>query len=114
MRVLIAAGGTGGHLYPAIVLGNELLKTLFPGRSWRIISRTRLGMSCRPVWLLPTHKILMSAIWVSSLDCEGFAGGVQPESRTRIATKYVTRRRIIGFYDSNTDGTRVISLVSES
>ena len=43
MRILIAAGGTGGHLYPAIALGKELKKrscvTLFVIRSNSLASK---------------------------------------------------------------------------
>jgi UDP-N-acetylglucosamine:LPS N-acetylglucosamine transferase len=36
MRVLIAAGGTGGHIYPGIAVANEILRR-HPGSEVRFV-----------------------------------------------------------------------------
>ncbi len=70
MRVLIAAGGTGGHLYPGIALAGEL-KRLRPGTEVRFVG-TAKGLESR---VLPREGYLLDLIRARGLVGTGLRRG---------------------------------------
>ncbi len=58
MKVLLAAGGTGGHIFPAIAIAEEMKQQgseiLFVGTSNRMES-----------WIVPKYSIPFTTIWIS-------------------------------------------------
>ncbi len=80
MKVLIAAGGTGGHIYPGIAVANEILRrnesseVLFVG--------TARGLESK---IVPENGFQLSLITSAGLKNVGFVGklkgiGVLPNS----------------------------------
>src|SRR5262245_12359142 len=68
MKVIIAGGGTGGHLFPGIALAEEILgrggnEVLFVG--------TERGLEAK---LLPRHGLPLRTIEVSGLKRTGVGG----------------------------------------
>src|SRR5580765_6778978 len=62
MRVLIAAGGTGGHIYPGIAVAKEIMRR-DPGSSVRFVGTAR-GLETR---LVPNAGFELSIIESSGL-----------------------------------------------
>ena len=73
MRVLIAGGGTGGHLFPGIALAEELL-TRAPNRHDVLFVGTEKGLEARVV---PQNNLKLETIDVSGLKRVGFQGLVK-------------------------------------
>lgn len=67
MRVVIMAGGTGGHVYPALALAKRFLHS---GHSVSWIG-TRAGLEAKVV---PEHNIEIDWITITGLRRNGFAG----------------------------------------
>src|ERR1700675_1149413 len=80
MRVMIAGGGTGGHVYPGIALAGEFQRQaagteiLFVG--------TEKGLESR---LLPREGFKLSTIRVRGLIGKGWVGGLLTLLRLPIA-----------------------------
>src|SRR4051812_28398338 len=68
MRVLIAAGGTGGHIYPGIAIANEILRR-HPESVLRFVGTTR-GLESK---LVPKAGFELSLIEISGLKNVGIA-----------------------------------------
>jgi UDP-N-acetylglucosamine--N-acetylmuramyl-(pentapeptide) pyrophosphoryl-undecaprenol N-acetylglucosamine transferase len=68
MRVLIAAGGTGGHIYPGIAVANEVLRR-HPDSEVRFVGTAR-GLESK---LVPNAGFQLSLIEISGLKNVGIA-----------------------------------------
>ncbi|HXI04531.1 MAG TPA: glycosyltransferase, partial [Candidatus Saccharimonadales bacterium] len=66
IRVLIAGGGTGGHLYPAIAVARELLAR--PEGCDVLMAGTTRGLEAR---ILPEEGLPLATIRVSGLKGKG-------------------------------------------
>jgi UDP-N-acetylglucosamine--N-acetylmuramyl-(pentapeptide) pyrophosphoryl-undecaprenol N-acetylglucosamine transferase len=69
MRVLIAAGGTGGHIYPGIAVANEIIRR--DGESKVLFVGTARGLETR---IVPENGFQLSLINSAGLKNVGFAG----------------------------------------
>src|SRR5436305_13594453 len=69
MRVLIAAGGTGGHIYPGIAVANEVMRR-DPASVVRFVGTAR-GLETR---LVPKAGFELSLIESAGLKNVGLAG----------------------------------------
>src|SRR5947209_8193296 len=67
MRVLIAAGGTGGHIYPGLAVANEIMRR-DPGSVVRFVGTAR-GLESR---LVPKAGFELSLIESTGLKNVGF------------------------------------------
>lgn len=72
MRLLIAGGGTGGHLFPGVALAEEL-RAREPGAAVRFVG-TRRGIEAR---VLPELGWELSLIEVSGLKTVGIGGALR-------------------------------------
>src|SRR5688572_5704885 len=69
MKVLIAAGGTGGHIYPGIAVANEILRR--DGNSEVLFVGTARGLESR---IVPQNGFQLSLITSVGLKNVGFLG----------------------------------------
>jgi len=76
MRLLIAGGGTGGHLFPGVAIAEEL-RARHPGAEVRFVG-TRRGIEAR---VLPELGWELSLIEVSGLKTVGAAGTLRGLAR---------------------------------
>ncbi|PTM07377.1 MAG: undecaprenyldiphospho-muramoylpentapeptide beta-N-acetylglucosaminyltransferase, partial [Bacteroidetes bacterium] len=66
LRVLMAAGGTGGHVYPAIAIADALrsqldsVSVLFAGTKDRMewVAVPKAGYPITPIWISGFHRRL--------------------------------------------------------
>ena len=73
MRVLIAGGGTGGHLFPGIALAEEFL-TRAPNRHDVLFVGTEKGLEAK---VLPQNNLKLELIQVWGLKRVGFLGRIK-------------------------------------
>src|SRR5882672_5625029 len=87
LRVLIAGGGTGGHLYPGIAIAEEVTaaggEVLFVG--------TKRGLESK---LVPQAGFALEVLDVSGLKRAGLAGVVR--GLARLPRAFAESRRILG------------------
>jgi len=69
MKLLIAAGGTGGHIYPGIAVANEILARQ-PGSEIMFVGTAR-GLEKR---IVPDNGFQLALIHSAGLKNVGFAG----------------------------------------
>jgi UDP-N-acetylglucosamine--N-acetylmuramyl-(pentapeptide) pyrophosphoryl-undecaprenol N-acetylglucosamine transferase len=81
MTIVIAAGGTGGHLYPAVALAREFLrrdaatKILFVGTSRGIESKV-LAHEGFPLELITAHPVMGKSLWEAIRGLLSLAAGL--------------------------------------
>jgi UDP-N-acetylglucosamine--N-acetylmuramyl-(pentapeptide) pyrophosphoryl-undecaprenol N-acetylglucosamine transferase len=90
MRVIIAGGGTGGHLFPGIALAEELMAR--PGNDVLFVGTTR-GMEAK---VLPREGYALETIDVSGLKGTGAAGVLR--GLVRLPRALAQSRRILKRY----------------
>ena len=72
MKLLIAAGGTGGHIYPGIAVANEIMAR-HPESEIMFVGTAR-GLEKR---IIPENGFSLALIHSSGLKNVGFAGKVK-------------------------------------
>lgn len=66
MRFVFAAGGTGGHIYPALAIADELRRTVPDSECFFVGTKDRLEAR-----IVPQHGYTLKTIWIS-----GFRRGI--------------------------------------
>ena len=90
MKVLIAAGGTGGHIYPGIAVANELLRR--DGENEVLFVGTARGLETR---IVPENGYQLSLINSAGLKSVGFVGklkGLSVLPRSFIEARQIIRQ----------------------
>jgi UDP-N-acetylglucosamine--N-acetylmuramyl-(pentapeptide) pyrophosphoryl-undecaprenol N-acetylglucosamine transferase len=88
MKLMIAGGGTGGHLFPGVAIAEEL-RARFPDAEVRFVG-TRRGIEAR---VLPDLGWQLDFIEVSGLKTVGFAGTLR--GLFRLPRAYFQARRLV-------------------
>jgi UDP-N-acetylglucosamine--N-acetylmuramyl-(pentapeptide) pyrophosphoryl-undecaprenol N-acetylglucosamine transferase len=88
MKVLIAAGGTGGHIYPGIAVAKEILRR--NGASEVLFVGTARGLETR---IVPENGFQLSLINSAGLKNVGFAGKIKGLSV--LPKSFIEARKII-------------------
>src|SRR5215204_4993086 len=88
MKVLIAAGGTGGHIYPGIAVAKEVLRR--NGASEVLFVGTARGLETR---IVPENGFQLSLINSAGLKNVGFVGKIKGISV--LPKSFIEARKII-------------------
>ena len=88
MKVLIAAGGTGGHIYPGIAVAKEILRR--NGASEVLFVGTARGLETR---IVPENGFQLSLINSAGLKNVGLAG--QIKGLSVLPKSFIEARKII-------------------
>ncbi len=88
MKVLIAAGGTGGHIYPGIAVAKEIMRR--DGESKVLFVGTARGLETK---IVPESGFQLSLINSAGLKSVGFAGKIK--GLLTLPKSFLEARRLI-------------------
>ena len=106
-KIILSGGGTGGHIYPAISIANEL-KSRFPNAEFLFVG----ALDKMEMEKVPQAGYKIEGLWISGIQRRVTAKNLS--FPFKLISSLLKSRRILKQFKPNTPGQRALVLVDKS